>query len=67
MERKYVLLAIITLKSVRRNMFNNSIANRNAYLKTFSGAKVRHLDNLLNQHCPRISQKWLYYTSVLIK
>ena len=47
MERQYVLLAIVTLKSVRRNMFNNSIANGNAYSKTFSGAKVGHLDNFI--------------------
>ena len=47
MERQYVLLAIVTIKSVRRNMFNNSIANGNAYPKTFSGAKVGHLDNFI--------------------
>ena len=47
MERQYVLLAIVTLKSVRRNMINNSIANGNAYSKTFSGAKVGHLDNFI--------------------
>ena len=47
MERQYVLLAIVTIKSVRRNMFNNSIANGNAYSKTFSGAKVGHLDNFI--------------------
>ena len=47
MERQYVFLAIVTLKSVRRNMFNNSIANGNAYSKTFSGAKVGHLDNFI--------------------
>ena len=47
MERQYVLLAIVTLKSVRRNMFNNSIANGNAYSKTFSEAKVGHLDNFI--------------------
>ena len=28
-------------------MFNNSIANENAYSKTFSGAKVGHLDNFI--------------------
>ena len=28
-------------------MFNNSIANGNAYSKTFSGAKVGHLDNFI--------------------
>ena len=28
-------------------MFNNSIANENAYSKTFSGGKVRHLDNFI--------------------
>ena len=47
MERKYVLLAIVTIKSVRRNMFNNSIANENAYSKLFSGTKVGHLDNFI--------------------
>ena len=34
------------MKRVRRNIFNNSIAKGNSYLKSFSGAKVRHLDHL---------------------
>ena len=34
----------VTIKKVRRNILNNSIANGNACLKSLSGPKVRHLD-----------------------
>ena len=40
------------IKRIRKNIFNNSIANGNAYLKSWSEAKVRHLDHFLELTWP---------------
>ena len=45
--KKTCIVGDSRIKKVRRNIVNNSIANGNAYLKYFSGAKVRHLDHFI--------------------
>ena len=46
-EKNICIVGNSYIKRVRRNIVSNSIADGNAYLKSFSGAKVRQINHFV--------------------
>ena len=64
-EKKIFNVGDSHIKRVRRNIFNNSIAYGNAYLKSFNGAEVRHFfDHFIELTLSEDNPEMLYFTSV---